>query len=257
MIPVVPQELIDEAYEDDAANAAAEYGAQFRSDVESYISIEVVDACTVPGRHELPAMSTCSYVSFLDLSGGGNDSMTIAVGHLEDKIAVIDAAREVRPPCSLESVVIEFCDLLRSYGIRRVEGDRYAGEWPRERFREHGIEYEPALKPKSDVYREALPTLNGHRCELLDLPRLQAQLCGLERRTARGGRNSIDHAPGGHDDIANSVCGVLVKLLNAEDTLGRGRSLASTMRLLLCLFLLRLSPSLILCVPATIRASPS
>ena len=51
-------------------------------------------------------------------------------------------------------------------------------------------------------------------------PRLQAQLCGLERRTARGGRDSIDHAPGGHDDIANSVCGVLVKLLNAEDTLG-------------------------------------
>jgi hypothetical protein len=89
----------------------------------------------------------------------------------------------------------------------------------RERFREHGVEYEPALKPKSDIYREALPTLNGHRCELLDIPRLHTQLVGLERRTARGGRDSIDHAPGGHDDLCNSVCGVLVKLLNAEDTL--------------------------------------
>ena len=28
-----------------------------------------------------------------------------------------------------------------------------------------------------------------------------AQLCGLDRRTARGGRDSIDHAPGGHDDL--------------------------------------------------------
>ena len=58
MNPAVPQELMDEAYEDDAANAAAEYGAQFRSDVESFVSIEAIDACTVPGRHELPPMST-------------------------------------------------------------------------------------------------------------------------------------------------------------------------------------------------------
>ena len=28
------------------------------------------------------------------------------------------------------------------------------------------------------------------------------------RRTARGGRDSIDHAPGGHDDLANAVAGV-------------------------------------------------
>ena len=34
-----------------------------------------------------------------------------------------------------------------------------------------------------------------------------AQLCGLDRRTARGGRDSIDHAPGGHDDLANAVAG--------------------------------------------------
>jgi hypothetical protein len=34
-----------------------------------------------------------------------------------------------------------------------------------------------------------------------------AQLCGRERRTARGGRDSIDHAPGGHDDLANAVAG--------------------------------------------------
>ena len=36
------------------------------------------------------------------------------------------------------------------------------------------------------------------------------QLTSLERRTARGGRDSIDHAPGAHDDIANAVAGALV-----------------------------------------------
>jgi hypothetical protein len=30
------------------------------------------------------------------------------------------------------------------------------------------------------------------------------------RRTARGGRDSIDHAPGAHDDVANAVAGALV-----------------------------------------------
>ena len=56
-----------------------------------------------------------------------------------------------------------------------------------------------------------LPVLNAGRCELLDLPRLRAQLLGLERRVARGGRDSIDHGPGGHDDVANSAAGALVQ----------------------------------------------
>lgn len=47
---------------------------------------------------------------------------------------------------------------------------------------------------------------------MLNLPRLSAQLCGLERRTARSGKDSIDHAPGGHDDLVNAVAGVLVGL---------------------------------------------
>jgi hypothetical protein len=52
--------------------------------------------------------------------------------------------------------------------------------------------------------------LNSRRCDLLDHPRLITQLCALERRTGRGtGRDTIDHPPGGHDDIANAAAGVL------------------------------------------------
>jgi hypothetical protein len=57
--------------------------------------------------------------------------------------------------------------------------------------------------------------LNASQCDLLDLPRLVSQLCALERRTVRGGRDSIDHPPGAHDDIANSVAGVLVVVAGA------------------------------------------
>lgn len=52
-----------------------------------------------------------------------------------------------------------------------------------------------------------LPTLNSGRLELPDHPKLVAQLLGLERRVARGGRESIDHGPHGHDDLCNVVAG--------------------------------------------------
>src|SRR6476620_11698892 len=45
MNPTVPQRVIDEAMERDPASAAAEYGAEFRSDIESYISREAVESC--------------------------------------------------------------------------------------------------------------------------------------------------------------------------------------------------------------------
>jgi hypothetical protein len=136
--------------------------------------------------------------------------MTLAVGHREkeNEVVVVDALRERRPPFSPEDVVAEFCELLKSYRVQRITGDKYAGEWPRERFKHHGVSYEPAAKPKSDLYRDLLPLVNSRRLDLLDEPRLIAQLVGLERRTARGGRDSIDHAPGGHDDLANAVAGL-------------------------------------------------
>jgi hypothetical protein len=94
-------------------------------------------------------------------------------------------------------------------------GDRYGGEWPREVFRKHGIEYVVSDRAKSDLYRDLLPLLNSGRIELLDQPKLFAQLIGLERRTSRGGRDSIDHAPGAHDDLANALAGCAVYALAA------------------------------------------
>jgi hypothetical protein len=74
----------------------------------------------------------------------------------------------------------------------------------------HGVAYEVSDKAKSEIYQAVLPILNSGNAELLELPRMFSQFLGLERRTARGGRDSIDHAPGGHDDFANAVAGALV-----------------------------------------------
>jgi hypothetical protein len=208
MNPTVAQRMVDEAMDRNPASAAAEYLAQFRSDIESYISRDALEACVTLGCRERPPVSGTQYSGFVDPSGGSADSFTLAIGHRQDNVAVIDALREVKPPFSPESVVAEFAILLKAYDITKIAGDRYAGEWPREQFRHHGISYEPATKPKSDLYRDALPLINSRRIELLDHPRLITQLAGLERRTARGGRDSIDHAPNAHDDVANAVAGV-------------------------------------------------
>jgi hypothetical protein len=39
----------------------------------------------------------------------------------------------------------------------------------------------------------------------------------LERRTARGGRDTIDHPPGGHDDVANAVAGACTLAIGKSD----------------------------------------
>jgi len=208
MNPTVSERVIAEAYERDAASAAAEYGAEFRSDIESFVSREAVEGCVALDRRELPPVAGTIYQAFVDPSGGSVDSMTLAIAHRDGERVVLDAIRERRPPFSPEAVVDEFSALLKTYRVATITGDRYGGEWPRERFRKAGIQYLPAKKAKSDLYRDLLPALNSGQIELLDYPRLINQACALERRTARGGRDSIDHAPGGHDDLANVLAGV-------------------------------------------------
>lgn len=223
--PAFDRSAIEKAYEEDPSSAAAEYGAQFRVDVESFVAREAIAACVVTARYEQPPVLDLSYRAFVDPSGGsGADSFTLAIGHgarrRDQTVAVIDCVRETKPPMSPEDVTRDYAALLHSYRISSVTGDRYAGEWPREAFRRHGITYELADRPKSDLYKDALALVNSSRIELPDHPRLLAQLAGLERRTARGGRDSIDHAPGQHDDIANVVCGLAVLL--ATDCRPRG-----------------------------------
>ncbi|MGA9441972.1 MAG: hypothetical protein WBV18_00880 [Methyloceanibacter sp.] len=121
--------------------------------------------------------------------------------------------RERRPPFSPEAVVADFANVLKAYGIIRINGDRYSGEWVREAFRRHGVIYDPADAPKSDLYRDFLPLVNSGKVKLLGNKRLITQLLSLERRTSRGGRDSIDHAPGGFDDLANAAAGALLSAM--------------------------------------------
>jgi len=213
--PLLSQAFIDEQLALDPEVNGAEYLSEWRRDISAFVSPEVVQSAVVSGRYELAPRPDVQYMGFCDPAGGsGADSMTLGIAHCEGAAAefrVLDCIREWRPQFSPDSAVQEAAATLMKYGVTTVTGDRYAGDWPGERFREHEIAYMASEKAKSDIYREFLPLLNSGRTALLDNPRLVGQLIGLERRTVRGsGRETIDHAQGLHDDISNAAAGALV-----------------------------------------------
>jgi len=221
MNPTVSRSTIEAALRRDPAAAGAEYLAQFRTDVEGFISTEAVEACLRPGRRELPPIPGVTYHAFTDPSGGSSDSFTLAVAHVERNVAVLDVIREVVPPFSPEQVASEFCELLKRYHVYTVAGDRYGGEWPREAFQKFGVAYNPAEQTKSELYLNLLAAVNSGHVELLDHKKFLAQLCSLERKVGRT-TDFVDHPAGMHDDVANAVAGALVGALRSAvgDVLG-------------------------------------
>jgi hypothetical protein len=131
---------------------------------------------------------------------------------------IVDAVREVRPPFSPTVVVDDFAALLQRYRISKLVGDHFGGEFVKEPFRRHGISYELCKEPKSNLFRDMLPLLNSGHIVLPRHDRLIAQIVSLERRVSRAGRDSIDHPPGGHDDVANAVAGVAAAIASGVGT---------------------------------------
>lgn len=210
MNPTLSQSIVDEAYASDPAAADAEYGGNFRNDVETFISREVVEACVEPGVHERGRMQGLRYVGFCDPSGGSSDSFTGAIAHSEGDKVVLDVIMERKPPFSPEEVIKLFSRVFKEYGIVKIKSDRYSGQFSAEQFQKNGIQCEQSARPKSELYGDMLPLLTSSKAVLLDSPVLVKQLCELERRTSRSGKDSIDHMPGSHDDVANFVAGSLL-----------------------------------------------
>ena len=88
-------------YEDDPESAASEYGAEFRNDLADFVSRDVVEACTMPGRFELPHIPGMQYAAFVDLSGGGADSMVLAIAHRERNSGIAGTGPGARDPSAL------------------------------------------------------------------------------------------------------------------------------------------------------------
>lgn len=211
MNPKHEQSWMNRLLKRDKIKMRAEYGAEFREDIESYLSEAEVDAVIAKGmRGSLPVLGT-KYFCFVDMSGGRKDYFALSIGHNEGGKVVIDRVEERRPQ-DPAIVVDEFKAILEDYKLSRVTGDRYAGEWPRSAFNKKDVRYEISSLDKTEIFLQFSPLVAMRKVQLPDNEVLKNQLLSLERKTRQGGKDAIEHPRGLHDDLANACAGCAVML---------------------------------------------
>lgn len=238
MNPTIPQAVVDDALRRDEAAARAEWEAEFREDQQSYVGLDTLRRVVVPGQTRWPRHATLAHVAIFDgATGTGSDSSALAIAHRDTiegrPVAVLDALLEVRPPFSPRGAVEQAARLAHEYGCTEVYGDAFAAGWVEEAFRSAGLRYRPLATPKAEVYVMFLQLITSEAVRLLDAPRLVAQLTGLVRRARPGGRDVVDHAARGHDDVANvTAAACVVAWRSAREELFAGSDLPSLARLI-------------------------
>jgi hypothetical protein len=194
-----------------------EYLARFRTDLSAMFDPLLIDRAVNFDRPlELSFRSGLSYSSFVDVAGGGGkDSYAIAIGHAEGSRIVLDVVRSMAPQFNPESVTFEYCELLKSYHVREVRGDKYSGDWASSAFEKNGIHYERSEKTKSELYIESESIFNTERVEIPSRSSLIDPLKMLVRKTRSGGHDSVDTDSGQPEDEANVTAG-LIWLLSSQ-----------------------------------------
>jgi len=210
MNPTYPKREIEKALKDDYHAARAEFYSDFRSDLQSYLSDSDVNIVIVHGRHELPPVESIQYHAFCDPSGGRRDSMTLSICHLEGEKVIKDCIRIWKAPFNPADCVSSFAQVLKSYGVYQIHGDRYSGSWCSSEYQRHGIFYDASQLNKSQIFLEFLPlVMRRGAIEILDNQTQINELKQLERKTGSI-QDSVGHPPGLMDDAANALAGSCV-----------------------------------------------
>lgn len=211
--PLLPQSEIDDAMAEDAAAAAADYLSEWRDDLASYVSRDLVESAVDNGVTVRPPDVRHRYTSFIDASSGQANSFTAAVTHREGDIAILDNLIEVKAPFNTTDATAQIAAVLKAYGLRDTMGDNFAAGWVEREFARHAIAFKPRPTgmDRSALYLETLPLFSAGRVRLLDNKQLVAQYAALERRVMPGGRDRVDHPnrSGHHDDASNACSGAL------------------------------------------------
>jgi hypothetical protein len=189
--PTFDAKIIARQLQEDPQLYSAEYNSQWRDDLSTFISRELLDAAVDRGVVVRPPATGTSYYAFADPSGGVHDSFTMAISHREkDDAVVLDMLYERKPPFNPSEVTEEIAALLKSYNrLSQVTGDKYAANWVVEAFAKTGIRYLQSERDRSAIYLDALPLFTSGRARLIDNARLVAQFAALERRTFSTGRD--------------------------------------------------------------------
>jgi hypothetical protein len=209
--PTLDQRIVDAAMARDPAAARAEYLSEWRDDIASFLSRELIESAVDTDVLVRPPIPGVTYTAFADPSGGVGDSFTAAVCHAEGDVIILDCLVEIAAPFNPTAATASIAKTLKEYRLTDVVGDRYGAAWIVDACAKVGMQYRHSDKDRSAIYSDALPLFTAGRVRLLDNKKLVTQFANLERRTTSSGRDIIDHPAGQHDDLANSVAGALVR----------------------------------------------
>ena len=215
MNPMLPQSVIDRALAKDPPKAKADYLNVWREDFSECFPTDAVEAATDVGVYLRPPQTGVFYFAFTDAAlGTGKDSFSLCIAHrLDDDVGtvVIDVLLERKPRFIPAQVVTEFADIVKSYGVSEISGDKTGGGFHFDEWARNGITYKPAEFTTSEAYLRALPIILAGSVRLLDNATLRTQLTSLER-SVTGTTEKVDHpkVASAHDDLAAAVCGAMV-----------------------------------------------
>jgi hypothetical protein len=215
--PTLRQSVIDRAFETDARVAQREFGGEFVESLSSYISREVLERLVERGVTERKPLPGVAYHCFVDASSGtGTDSFAAAIGHVaaegDRRVIVLDCVMAEKPPFDPLAITAALCGRLRTWGIREVLGDNYAGGFVQSAFAKHGVSYLQCPLNASELYIAALPSFTSASVALLDNPRIISELTSLRRKLGQAGKETVMHMRGAHDDLGNAIVGLIHKL---------------------------------------------
>jgi hypothetical protein len=200
----------------DPTAAEAEWDAQFRTDIGAFLDDALIDRAVEHGRPlELPPRENIVYHCFTDMSGGGADASTICICHRDGERIIADVVRGRRGPHDPAAVAAEYAALAKQHRCSTITGDNYAKEWVAGAYRAAGLEYRRSPLVRSDLYLEGAVLFARGLVSIPDQAQLLRELRLLERRTARSGKDSVDHGVGGSDDHANSLFGAMYVAVRA------------------------------------------
>ncbi len=121
--PSLPQAVVDRALERDPAANRAEYLSIWRDDLENFVSLDVLRACTGPVAEREP-MSGVQYVGGVDFAGGsGQDLTALCFCHFDEEAdrVVVDLVHEWSPPFSPAQVMTEIAEWCSAYGVTTLD----------------------------------------------------------------------------------------------------------------------------------------
>jgi len=208
MNPTFSLELLEQERDRSLEKFKREFLAEFTDNVVSWIEPEVLDACIVQGRKELPHVSNGTYAAAVDPAFKQSDfGLAIAHRTSEGLIVLDHVARwtgSKKAPLGFERVCREIADILRGYGIDNVQGDQYAAAAIQQEFLKLGLSYREVTftrQTRPQLFNNLKHLLSQRKIELLDEPALLRQLRSLEEYKAADG--GIDVRPEyGKDDLA-------------------------------------------------------